>query len=132
MSDNDTLYLPEELLEWMELQKSELLAWVLERRPNNDISFEAFEKFQELIPEILQIPDAKREKRIDGKDLVFLRKQFLNIEKGLHGIVVAVKVVVENQENEEVLLPILFVPTRKTDWATEWFDGAVSVKPLLH
>lgn len=120
----DEFYLPDDVLEWVGLKKGELLAWVLENRDDGDIPFEEYEDFTEKVPEALQHADETWLQSWEGHQVQIQLKMFE--EDQVHWLlVISLKAPVINEQEIEndVLVPILIVPTKYTSWLKKWLSG---------
>jgi hypothetical protein len=121
---SDEFYLPEEILEWVAQKKSELLAWVLEHRDDFDIPFEEFEDFNDLVPQVLEQSDETWLQRWDGHQVQVQLKMFEEDQiVWLMLISLKVPVLNESQVENDVLVPILILPTKHTSWLKQWLSG---------
>lgn len=120
----DEFYLPDEIIEWVGLKKGELLAWVLENRDEADIPFEEYEDFTEMVPEALQNADETWLQNWEGNKIQIQLKMFEE-EQVYWLMVISLKVPVVNEQEIEndVLVPILIVPTKYTQWLKKWLSG---------
>ena len=129
----DEFFLPDEIIEWVGLKKGELLAWVLENRDDEDISFEDYEDFTEKVPEALQNADETWLQKWDGYQIQIQLKMFEE-EQIYWLMVVSLKAPVVNEQEiqNDVLVPILIVPTKYTSWLKKWRSGEKLHTQHLH
>ena len=132
MPMSDEFYLPEETVEWIGQKKSELLAWVIQHRHDDDVAFEEFADFAERVPETLAEADETWEQKWDGHTIQISLKQFESDET-VWMFVVSLKAPVMNEEDEgEVLVPVLVLPTKHTGWLKRWLTGVMVSRRELH
>jgi hypothetical protein len=119
----DDFYLPDETVEWIAQKKSELLAWVIQHRHDDDIPFEEFGDYAERLPETLTQADETWEQVWDGHPIQVQIKMFEQDET-VWMFVVSMKAPVMNEEEEgDVIVPVLVLPTRQTVWLKKWLTG---------
>jgi len=120
---SDDFYLPDETVEWIAQKKSELLAWVIQHRHDDDIPFEEFGDYAERLPETLTQADETWEQVWDGHPIQVQIKMFEQDET-VWMFVVSMKAPVMNEEEEgDVIVPVLVLPTRQTVWLKKWLTG---------
>ena len=120
---SDDFYLPDETVEWIAQKKSELLAWVIQHRHDDDIPFEEFGDYAERLPETLTQADETWEQVWDGHPIQVQIKMFEKDET-VWMFVVSMKAPVMNEEEEgDVIVPVLVLPTRQTVWLKKWLTG---------
>jgi hypothetical protein len=120
---SDDFYLPDETVEWIAQKKSELLAWVIQNRHDDDIPFEEFGDYAERLPETLTQADETWEQVWDGHPIQVQIKMFEQDET-VWMFVVSMKAPVMNEEEEgDVIVPVLVLPTRQTVWLKKWLTG---------
>lgn len=107
-----TVEIEEELLESIELKKSQLLANLLEERSPSDVPFERFDLYDAYIEETLQHPDEVYESKDDEGDtlLTYIKAHELN-GTSFYYFCVCMKYGKELKEGIETLLPILTFPS---------------------
>ncbi len=120
---SDEFYLPEETVEWIGQKKSELLAWVIQHRHDDDIPFEEFSDFTDRVPQALTEADETYLQNWDGHSIQISLKQFEE-ESIVWLFVVSLKAPAENLDDDsEVLVPVLVLPTKHTGWLKHWMSG---------
>lgn len=120
---SDEFYLPEETVEWIGQKKSELLAWVIQHRHDDDIPFEEFSEFTDRVPQALAEADETYQQTWDGHSIQISLKQFEE-ESIVWLFVVSLKAPAENLDDDsEVLVPVLVLPTKHTGWLKHWMNG---------
>jgi hypothetical protein len=124
-------YLPDETVEWIAQKKSELLAWVIQHRHDDDIPFEEFGDYAERLPETLTQADETWEQEWDGHPIQVQIKMFEQDET-VWMFVVSMKAPVLNDEEEgDVIVPVLVLPTRQTVWLKKWLTGQkIQTQPM--
>ncbi|MBY0515490.1 MAG: hypothetical protein K2P81_01175 [Bacteriovoracaceae bacterium] len=129
---SDEFYLPEDTVEWIAQKKSELLAWVIQHRDDGDIPFEEFTEYTERVPEALQSADETWEQKWDGHTIQVQLKMFEE-ESIVWLFVVSLKAPVMNEDQEgEVLVPVLILPTKHTSWLKRWLSGDMVQRKNMH
>lgn len=128
---SDEFYLPEETVEWIGQKKSELLAWVIQHRHDDDIPFEEFGDYAERVTETLTSADETWEQRWDGHTIQVQLKQFEGDET-VWLFVISLKAPVVNEEEGEVMVPVLVLPTKHTAWLRRWLTGDMVGRRQMH
>jgi hypothetical protein len=129
----DEFYLPDDVVEWVAQKKSELLAWVLEHRDDFDIPFEEFEDYTEKVPDALAQSDEVWIQKWDGHTIQIQLKMF-ETEQIFWLLVISLKSKVLNDEDVEndILVPILVIPTKHTMWLKKWLSGEKIQTRFVH
>ncbi|MFP5457333.1 MAG: hypothetical protein ACLGG7_01260 [Bacteriovoracia bacterium] len=128
----DDFYLPEETMEWIGQKKSELLAWVIQHRHDDDIPFEEYGDYAERVQDTLTEADETWEQRWDGHRIQIQIKMF-DGDEVVWMFVVSLMAPVLNEETEgDVLVPVLVLPTRHTIWLKSWLKGDVVQRRQMH
>lgn len=107
-----TVEIEEELLEAIELKKSQLLANLLEERSPSDIPFEKFNMYDTFIEDTLQNPDEVYKKKDDEGDVIltYIKAHELN-GISFYYFCVCMKYEKGLKEGLETLLPIITFPS---------------------
>ena len=128
---SEEFYLPEDTVEWIGLKKSELLAWVLQHQSEGDIPFEEHEDFADRIPETLSAPDEAWGQKWDGHQVLIQLKMFEDDGVYYMFVVGLMSPVMNSPSKDEVLVPILAIPTWETKWLRHWLRGnPVANRPI--
>lgn len=130
----DEFYLPDETVEWIGQKKSELLAWVIQHRHDDDIPFEEFGDYADRLPDTLTQADETWEQEWDGHTVQVQIKMFENpTDEVVWLFVVSLKAPVLNEEQEgDVVVPVLVLPTRQTIWLKRWLTGERIQRQHMH
>lgn len=124
----DEFYLSEDLMEWVGLKKSEYLSRLIENIDQDDIQFEEYLRFDEMIPVTLAQSDWSIETIEDKQRLKTFCRSFA--DKGVvHQIVVGV--LVADQEQKDVFVPIISFVTRK-EKLVNLFSAGKMTRPTLN
>lgn len=107
-----TVELEEEVIESIELKKSQLLANLLEERSPSDIPFEKFMMYDDFVEETLQNPDEVYKRQDDEGDniLTYIKAHELN-GISFYYFCVCMRYEKAMKEGIETLLPILTFPS---------------------
>lgn len=124
----DEFYLPEDVIEWLGLKKSEYLSRLIEHIDQDDIQFEEYLRFDELIPSTLSLPDWSIETLEDNQRVKTFCRTFADPEV-LHQIVIGA--LVPDQEQRDVFIPIISFVTRKEKMVNLFSAGKIS-RPTLN
>lgn len=124
----DEFYLPEDVIEWLGLKKSEYLSRLIEHIDQDDIQFEEYLRFDELIPSTLSLPDWSIETLEDNQRVKTFCRTFADPEM-LHQIVIGA--LVPDQEQRDVFIPIISFVTRKEKMVNLFSAGKIS-RPTLN
>ena len=105
----DGFYLPEEILEWLGLKKSEYLSKLIMNIEPSDFQFEEYLRFDDFIPATLALPDWVVENLEDNQKVKTFCRTFVEPEV-FHQVVIGA--LIPDQEKNEVFVPILSFVTR--------------------
>jgi hypothetical protein len=120
----DGFYLPEDVIEWLGLKKSEYLSKLIV----NDFQFEEYLRFEEYLPETLSLPDWSIETLEDGFKVKTFCRTFGHPEV-FHQMVIGA--VIADQEKNDVFIPILTFVTR-TESLIKLFSAGKITRPTLN
>ena len=124
----DEFYLPEETVEWLSLKKSEYLSKLIENIADDDIQFEEYTRFDELIPATLSQADWTSEWVEDKQKIKSFFRTFADPEV-LHQVVVGA--LVPDQHHNDVFIPIISFVTR-TEAMVGLFNAGKISRPTLN
>ena len=124
----DEFYLPEDMIEWLSLKKSEYLSKLILAVTEDDIPFEEYTQFDELIPATLSQPDWSAETIEDRQRIKTFFRTFADPER-LYQIVIGV--LVPDQNKNDVFVPIITFVTRKEGLVRHFNAGKIS-RPTLN
>ncbi len=108
--------IPPEVLEDLDLKKSEYLAALLQNRKDEDIPFEMFGKYDDYLALTIEDPDeiySKEDKA--GDEVQTYIKSFQAFGEAFFYVAICVKISVKKPEDHEALLPILTFPSTDQD-----------------
>jgi len=105
----DEFYLPEEILEWLSLKKSEYLSKLIENVEATDFKFEEYFSFESFIPATLSLPDWSVETIEDDQRIRTLCRTYADPEV-FHQVVIGA--LIPDQEKRDVFVPIISFVTR--------------------
>lgn len=105
----DEFFLPEELVEWIGLKKSELLSELILARPEGDLPIESFHEYDQFIPTTLSKPDWSEEILEDGQRIKFFCCHHQATD-AFYQLVIGV--LIEDQHGQDVYVPILTLVTK--------------------
>ena len=112
-NDEDNISLPKELLEDIEMKKSEYLAKLLEARSEEDVPFEKFPEYDEYLPLVLDEPDEIYEQEDEtGDELKVYIKSFKSNKMTFFYIVLCIEIEIPEIENQNAMLPVLGFPSQ--------------------
>ncbi len=124
----DEFYLPEDVVEWICLKKSEYLSRLIENVTQSDFQFEDYSRYDDLIPSTLSVPDWSVEVMEDGFKLKTFCRQFHD-QVSFHQMVIGV--LVEDQNKKDVFVPIISFVT-KDELLVKIFSGGKLPRPTLN
>ncbi len=124
----DEFYLPEEIVEWIGLKKSEYLSLLIENVESEDFRFEEYHRFDNLIPATLSLPDWSVESSEDGQRIKIFCRSFADPEVFQQLVIGAL---VPDQNKQDVFVPILSFVSRKEALITIFSAGKVP-PPVLN
>lgn len=128
--ERDEFYLPEEIIEWIGLKKSEYLSKLLSSQSPNDIGFEEYLRYDKTIPETLENPDQSFESKSDGYVIRTYTKSYLEGE-GFHQVVIG-GLFPDKEKNSEVFVPILSFVTKFQETMKLFSEGDVLQRPTMN
>jgi hypothetical protein len=124
----DEFYLSEDTIEWLGLKKSEYLSRLIENIDQDDVQFEEYLRFDEMIPSTLSLPDWSIETIEDSMRVKTFCRTFADPEV-LHQIVIGA--IIADQEKTDVFVPIISFVTRKEKMVNLFSAGKIS-RPTLN
>lgn len=112
-SSVDHVRVPQEILDEVDLKKSEYLAHLIEILSSDDIGIEQFYLYDEYLPLTLEDPDEVYDQKDDCDELtkVYI-KSFMKGEESFFYIVICLEVDLKVKENEILLMPVLGFPSK--------------------
>ena len=123
----DEFYLPEEIVEWLDLKKSEYLSKLIEHLGPDDFQFHEFGQFDDFLPMTLAAPDWSTERVEDGQRVKTYCRSFHD-GKFFHQVVVGA--LIPDQSNNDVFIPILSFITKKENLLKLFSDGQAGKRLL--
>lgn len=130
MSDEDNYAIPDEVEEWIGLQKSEYLSLLIENMSEGDYGFEEFHLFDDKIEETVKHPDRSYQENKDGYSVQTYVRTYSDV-KMFHHIVVGC-MYLDKKNKVEVFLPILSFVTRSVDVVGKFSVGRPMARPTLN
>lgn len=130
MERRDDFYIPEEIVEWIGLKKSEYLSRLIERIAPDDIGFEKFHLFDAFVPQTIEVPDRIFEGVDEGHKIQTYVRTFPE-NGGFHQIVIGI-VVPDKASDASVFVPILTFVSRKQELIQEFCAGEAKRRPTLN
>lgn len=124
----DEFYLSEEVLEWLGLKKSEYLSRLIENMSGDDVPFEDFTRYDDLIPSTLSRPDWSIDTLEDNQRVKTFCRTFGDPQM-LHQVVIGA--LVPDQNKNDVFIPILTFVT-KNESLVNLFTGGKVPRPILN
>lgn len=124
----DEFYLPEDVMEWLSLKKSEYLSTLIQNMESDDIPFEEYQRFEELIPATLSIPDWNVDTQEDNQRIKIFCRSYADPEVFQQVVIGAL---VPDQNNNDVFIPIISFVTRKESLVRVFSAGKIS-RPTLN
>ena len=129
MEKRDDFYIPEEIVEWINLKKSEYLSKLIQHQTSDDFGVEEFHLFDSTLPDTIENPDKTFELVEDGQIVRTYLRTYKMKEK-FHQLVIGV-LVQDKKLEANVFVPILSFVTRKDELVKEFSVGQVS-RPTLN
>ena len=127
MDTKDDFYLPEDILEWIGLKKSEYLSRLINELSSDDYGFEDFHKFDEYLQETIGRPDETYEDKSEQFPIRTCIKTF----SGFHQI--AIGAVIPDMNSEaQVFVPVLTFVTKKQQVVLSFSQGDSKKKHTLN
>lgn len=120
----DQISLPKELMEDIEMKKSEYLAKLLESRSEEDVPFEKFPDYDDYLPLVLEEPDEIFEQTDDtGDEIKVYIKSFKSNSKTFFYIVLCLEIEIPETDGQKAILPILGFPSQDSNLYKEYAIG---------
>jgi hypothetical protein len=130
MEKREDFFIPEDIVEWIGLKKSELLSQlILEQRPG-DISFEEFHLFDRFVPSTIENPDRTYQKNDEDQRIRTYLKSY-DVESLFHQVVIGV-LVEDRSTGSDVFVPIISFVSRDSELIRNFTMGDVLLKPVLN
>ncbi len=130
MEKRDDFYLPEEVIEWMGLKKSEYLSKLIELQADFDYGFEDYARYDHLLPQTLEAPDKMFEDSSEEyKIQVYLRTY--RDQETFHQLVIGT-VCDDKESKSSVFVPILSFVTKMDELAKQFCIGELKQRPTLN
>jgi hypothetical protein len=124
----DEFYLPEDVIEWLGLKKSEYLSKLIENVQADDFQFEEYHQFEDLISSTISLPDWSVEVLEDDRRIKTYYRLYSD-EKAFYQVISGL--IVEDQNKNDVFVPILSFVTRHEE-LVKIFCGGKMNRPLLN
>jgi hypothetical protein len=125
---DDEIKINEDLAEWMDQKKSEMLAWLIENQPQDEIEVEKFSSYADYIFPTIQKPQEHYRYPYEGQTLQIFVQEYRSPEV-FKMVVIAVEI---PQDDESIVFPILSIPCRNMSWLKKWLKPEYEKKQLLH
>jgi hypothetical protein len=129
VDDREKFYLTEEMMEWVELKKSEYLSKLIMNVTPDDFPFEVYSQFNHQIPETLEAPDKVFKRKEDGQEVRSYLKTFFQDTSYSQMVIGAV---VLDQGGTEIFVPILSFVSRSAELVHLFCEGEVITRPTLN
>lgn len=130
MEKKEDFYIPEELVEWVSLKKSEYLSRLIEKQGPDDIGFEEFHLFDSYIPGTIEGPDKAFETEEDQQKVRIYVKSFSD-KFNFHQVVIGV-VMDDKASKSNVFIPIISFVSKNVELVKEFCVGEVITRPTLN
>jgi len=120
----EEISIPEDVVEDIEMKKSEYLAKLLEARKEEDVPFEKFPEYDEFLPLVLDEPDEIYSQEDDHGDNVKVYIKSFKIKKNtFFYIAICIEIDIPEMENHKALLPVLGFPSQDSELYKEYAFG---------
>lgn len=129
MDSRDEFYLPEEVVEWINLKKSEYLSLLIEKGIPGDFGFEEFHYFNDLVPQTIETPDKSFEDEIDQNVVRTFIKTY-SAPVYFHQVIIG-GIFMDQKNQAEVFVPIIVFVTKKAETVHLFSRGKVISRPTL-
>ena len=118
----DEFYLPEDIVEWLGLKKSEYLSKLIVNIGPEDIQFEEYMRFDEFLPQTLSLPDWSVDAIEDGQRVKTFCRSFAAPEVFQQVVIGAM---IADQNKNDVFVPILTFVTRSESLVMLFSSGNI-------
>jgi hypothetical protein len=130
MEKREDFYIPEEIVEWIGLKKSEYLSKIIDNQIPGDISFEHYHLYDQFVPGTIETPDKTYESIEDDQRIRSYIKTYSE-RSGFHQVVVGV--ILNDKKNQaDVFVPILSLVSRESEIVKIFSVGTVVLGPILN
>jgi len=116
----ENFFINEETVEWIALKKSEYLSQLIIDFTDDDYDFEDFHLFDSYITSTLDKPDEIYRSFEDDQEINIFYRTYKN-DLEFHQIIISLVILDEN--NQKVVIPILTFVTKKHDLVLKWCTG---------
>lgn len=130
MEKREDFYIPEELVEWVSLKKSEYLSKLIMLQKPDDVGFEEFHLFDSYIPGTIESPDKAFETEEDQQKVRIYVKSFSD-KFNFHQVVIGV-VMDDKATKANVFIPIISFVSKNVELVKEFCVGEVITRPTLN
>lgn len=130
MEKRDDFYVPDEVVEWIGLKKSEYLSKLIQKQGANDISFEHFHIYDDYVPGTIERPDKMYESSDDDQRIRTYIRTYSE-KTGFHQVVIGV-LVEDHKKNADVFIPIITFVSKESELVKEFSQGTVIGAPTLN
>lgn len=127
LSKTDNIQLSEEIIESVDLKKSEALAELIGLMSDEDFSLEEFQNYESYIGLTLQHPDEIYSKQDnEGDDLFTYIKSFKEHGETFFYVVICLKINLDtDEEHRDAFLPVLAFPSKVAELYRHYAQGEV-------
>lgn len=130
MSEDEKYSIPDEVEDWIGLQKSEYLSLLIENMKEGDFGFEDFHLYDERMQETVEYPDRSYQDIKDGYSVHTYVRTYSDVKMFHHVVVGCMYSDKKNQQT--VFLPILSFVTRSEDVVGRFSVGRPMARPTLN
>lgn len=130
MEKREDFYIPEELVEWVSLKKSEYLSKLIQKQDAQDIGFEEFHLYDKHIPDTIENPDKAFETEEDQQKVRIYVRSFSE-KFNFHQVVIGV-VMDDKESKSNVFIPIICFVSKNVGLVKEFCVGEVITRPTLN
>jgi hypothetical protein len=124
---SDEFYLPEDVMEWVALKKSEYLSTLIQNHQASDVQIEEYHQFNHLVAKTIGESDRSFEQKVDGHKLsTFIR----SYPEGTQVVIGAV--FPDPKNSSEIFVPILTFMSRNNELIKIFSVGKQMNSPTLN
>ena len=130
MERKEDFLIPEEIVEWIGLKKSEYLSRLIMEQKSEDIGFEDFQHYDAYVPGTIEVPDRTYQFKEDDQRIRTYVKTYS--EKILfHQVVIGI-LIEDKSNNSDVFVPIITFVSRDANLIKGFSLGDAVSKPVLN
>ena len=130
MEKRDDFFIPEEVVEWIGLKKSEYLSRLITEQRPGDIAFEEFHLYDDFVQGTIENPDRTYQLKDEDQRIRTYVKTYNN-KSLFHQVVIGV-LLEDRSSNADVFVPIITFVSRDNELTKSFSLGDALTRPVLN